>query len=123
MTLAEQRAELASALDAAEVRNYPDPGTAFAAPCVRLNAGIPWIAPSVLRSGGRTVRWELWAVAGRADSKASFADLEIMVAAVTVALDGLQGYSAIVWDRPAQVEMGGVIYLASRGQIETIGGV
>jgi hypothetical protein len=123
MSLSEQRALLSATLDAAHVRNYPDPGSAFTAPCVRLNAGVPWIAPSVLRSGGRTVRWEVWAVAGKADSKASFADLEVMVAVATNALDGLPGYSAISWDRPALVDMGGVTYLASRGQIETIGGI
>jgi hypothetical protein len=123
MTLTEQRTTLVDMLDAAGVRAYGDPGEPFTAPCIRLNAGTPWIAPSVLRSGGRTVRWELWAVAGRSDSKASFADLEVMVGATTLALDALPGYSAISWDRPALVEMGGVTYLASRGQIETIGGV
>jgi hypothetical protein len=123
MSLIDQRAELASVLGTAGVRTYADPGEPFSAPCVRINAGVPWIAPSVLRSGKRTVRWEVWAVAGRSDSKASYSGLEVMVAAVTEALDGLQGYSAIAWDRPALVEMGGTIYLASRGQIETIGGV
>jgi hypothetical protein len=123
MSLVEQRAELASVISAAEVRTYADPGEPFTAPCVRINAGVPWIAPSVLRSGKRTVRWEVWAVAGRSDSKASYAGLEEMVATVTIALDALQGYSAIAWDRPALVEMGGTTYLASRGQIETIGGL
>lgn len=122
MSLTTQRELLASTLETGMPDHsvYPDPGTKFSAPCVRINAGAPWIAPSILRAGKRTTRWEVWAVAGKLDAEMSLEDLEAMVALATVALDNLAGWSAIQWDRPALVEMGGAIYLASRGQIETI---
>ena len=117
--LTDARAELKTALDAADVRCYAEPTGRFTTPCVRIHPASPWLAPSVLAAGGRTQRWEVWAVLGRVDSKAQYKGLEAIVSTVTNALDLLPGWSGIIWERPAPTEMGGATYLAVRGVIET----
>jgi len=114
------RAAMQAALEAASLRVYPDPTGEFSAPCIRLHAASPWVGASMLRAGSRTQRWEVWAVAGRADSGAALAELEELVSAATIALDSLPGWSSIEWERPGPTDMGGVKYLATRGIIETI---
>jgi hypothetical protein len=102
------------------VRVAREPTGTFTAPCARIHPASPWLAPSVLAAGRRTQRWEIWAVLGRTDSKGRYKGLEDLVSRITNALDNLQGWSAIVWERPAPTDMGGVSYLAARGIIETI---
>jgi len=84
-----------------------------------VHPAAPWLAPSVLAAGRRTQRWEVWVVVGRMDSKAKFNQMETMVSAITLKLDTLQPWSQIIWERPAPTEMGGTLYLAVRGIIET----
>lgn len=120
--LSDARASLGSAIAAAAVpalRVYSEPTGTFATPCVRVHPASPWLAPSVLAAGRRTQRWEVWVVIGKMDSKAKFRAMETMVSQVTIALDKLPGWSEIVWDRPAPTDMGGTLYLAVRGIIET----
>jgi hypothetical protein len=122
MTLADSRAQLSTAIAAADspaIRVFDGPGGKFATPCVRVHPASPWIAPSVLAAGRRTQRWEVWVVVGRMDSNASYKGMEQMVGKITLALDKLQPWSSIIWDRPAPTDMGGVLYLAVRGTIET----
>jgi len=119
--LSDARAELKAAIEAAPsgVRTYAEPTGTFATPCARVHPASPWLAPSVLAKGRRTQRWEVWVVAGKMDSKAKFAGMEAMVSTITAKLDVLAGWSAIVWERPAPTDMGGTLYLAVRGIIET----
>lgn len=117
--LTDARTELAAAITAANVRTYAEPTGAFAAPCARLHPASPWLGPSVLAAGRRTQHWEIWIVVGKLDSRAKYAKLESMVSAVTTALDSLPGWSGVAWDRPAPTDMGGTLYLAVRGIIET----
>jgi hypothetical protein len=114
------RAELVTALGAERVYQ---PGETFSTPCIRIHPGAPWVGPSFLASGQRTQRWEVWAVAGKGDATANYEALETLVSTITIALDALPGWSGIVWDRPNPTDMGGTMYLAVRGTIETKKGV
>jgi len=120
--LSDSRLVLKTAIAAAAapaLRVYAEPTGTFATPCARVHPASPWLAPSVLAKGRRTQRWEVWVVIGKLDSKAKFAAMETMVSQITIALDTLAGWSSIVWDRPAPTDMGGTLYLAVRGIIET----
>lgn len=116
--LSDARVELAGAI-APVLRVYAEPAGTFATPCARVHPASPWLAPSSLAKGRRTQRWEVWVVMGKLDSKAKFKGMENAVSAITLALDGLPSWSAIVWERPAPTDMGGTLYLAVRGIIET----
>jgi len=122
VTLRDARVELGNTVAAADspaIRVYSEPSGTFATPCARVHPASPWVAPSVLRAGKRTQRWEVWVVVGKMDSTASFEQMELMVGKITTALDRLPGWSLIIWDRPAPTDMGGTLYLAVRGTIET----
>ena len=116
--LSASRAELQVVLEDADIR-VANPGGSFATPCVRIHPAAPWLAPSVLAAGRRTQRWEIWAVAGKVDAQSNYTSLEDTVSAVTNALDLLPSWSSIQWDRPNPTDMGGTLYLAVRGLIET----
>jgi hypothetical protein len=123
MSLSTSRAELAAAIRAADspaLRVYDAPSGTFATPCVRLHPAAPWIAPSVLAAGRRVQQWEVWVVTGKMDARATFNKMEQMVSKITIALDKFQGWSSIDWDRPAPTDMGGALYLAVRGVIQTV---
>jgi len=119
MTLQTARSELLAALEAASIRTFYGMG-AFAAPCARIFPAEPWVEVSGRLNGRRSQSWEVWAVAGRTDSMATFDELEAMVIAIDAAIDGLQSWSHPTWRRPAVTEMGGTKYFACRGTIETI---
>src|SRR4029077_8487481 len=89
MTLTDARAELLAALEAAGVRAFYGMGT-FAAPCARIFPSEPWVEVSGRFNGRRTQTWEVWAVAGRTDSMATFDELESMVVSIDSAIDALQ---------------------------------
>lgn len=118
--LSEARQALVTALGTHRVYQ---PGQPFTPPCIRIHPGNPWLGPSVLAMGDRTQKWEVWAVAGKGDSKANYVALETLVSTITIALDALPAWSGVVWDRPNPTDMGGVLYLAVRGTIETKKGV
>ena len=118
MTLTDSRAVLLAAFEAAGIPAFYGMGI-FTAPCVRIYPAEPWVDRSGLANGRRTQRWEVWAVAGRTDSLATFDELEALVSQIDVAIQGLQGWSQPSWRRPAVTEMGGTKYFACRGTIET----
>jgi|SRR4051812_8100899 hypothetical protein len=119
MTLTASRAEILAALEAADVRAYYGMG-AFSAPCARIFPAEPWVEVSGRFNGRRGQTWEVWAVAGRADSIATFDELEAMVIAIDAVLATLPAWSSPTWRRPAVTDMGGTKYFACRGTIETI---
>lgn len=116
--LSDARAELAAAI-APTLRVFSEPTGTFATPCARVHPASPWLAPSSLAKGRRTQRYEIWVVLGRMDSAANFKAMEDAVSGITNALDVLPGWSAVIWDRPGPTDMGGNLYLAVRGLIET----
>jgi len=120
--LSDARTELANGLQngmAFPVRVYPEPTSTFAAPCIRLHPANPWLAPSALAAGRRTQRWEVWIVIGKLSDVHNYAGLETMVSDATYALDAMPGWSGVQWERPNPTNMGGTLYLAVRGLIET----
>lgn len=118
MTLKASRQVLLDVLEASSIPAYYGMGR-FSAPCARIFPGEPWVDLSGLANGRRTQRWEIWAVAGKADSLANFDELEALVQQCNDAVSGLQGWSHPSWRRPAVTEMGGVKYFACRGVVET----
>lgn len=119
MSLNAARQELLDALKAAEIDTYYGWGQ-FNAPCARVFPGEPWVALSGLAGGRRTQRWEVWSVAGRADSNATFDALEMLTQQINDAINGMAGWGHVEWHRPAVVDMGGARYLAARGVLETL---
>jgi hypothetical protein len=118
MSLKTSRQVLLDALTAANVNAFYGVGR-FTAPCARVYPADPWVDISGLANGRRTQRWEVWVVAGKADSLATFDELEALVTTCNTALGGLQGWAYPVWRRPAITEMGGTKYFACRGMMET----
>ena len=119
MSLKDTRGVLLAALEAASIRAYYGMGV-FASPCARIFPAEPWVSMGGRLSGSRSQTWEVWAVAGRTDSMATFDELEEMVTAIDAAIEGLSGWSRPIWHRPAVTDMGGTKYFACRGTIETI---
>lgn len=118
MSLAASRQKLLDVISAANIKAYYGTGN-FSTPCARIYPAQPWVGPSSLGSGARTQQWEVWAVAGRVDSGATFDDLEALVQSIASATENMLGWSRIVWDRPVNVVMGGITYTACRGVTET----
>jgi len=119
MTLTDARKELLDALGATEVDAYYGMGQ-FNAPCARIFPSDPWVGVTGRAGGKRSQTWEIWAVAGRTDSVATFDELEAMVIAIDAALEPLQHWAYLTWRRPAIADMGGTKYFACKGTIETI---
>jgi len=118
MSLTTSRQILLDALAAAGIDAFYGIGR-FSAPCARIFPADPWVDISGLANGRRTQRWEVWVVAGKTDSIATFDELETLLIACNTALSGLQGWAYPVWRRPAITEMGGTRYFACRGMMET----
>lgn len=94
---------------------------AFTAPCARIFPAEPWVELSPALAGGRrTQRWEIWAIAGRVDSGATFDELESLVQRINAAVDHMPKWSSLEWRRPTSTDMGGARYLACRGIIQTV---
>lgn len=119
MSLTTTRAALLARLTDAGIDAYYGWGP-FSAPCARIIPAEPWVASSGLAGGRRTQRWEVWAVAGKVDSGATFDELEELVIKINDAINGMPDWSHVEWHRPTSTEMGGARYLASRGQIEAL---
>ena len=118
MTLKASRQVLLTALETAGINAFYGMGR-FTAPCARIFPAEPWVDASGLANGRRTQRYEIWVVAGRTDSEATFDDLEALVQECHNAVSGLQGWSDPVWRRPSNTIMGGTTYFACRGIVET----
>jgi len=118
MTLTDSRQTLLDTLTSAGVNAFYGMGI-FTAPCARIFPADPWVDISGLANGRRTQRWEIWVVAGKADSIATFDELETLVITCNAALSTLQGWSHPVWRRPAIAIMGGTNYFACRGTMES----
>jgi len=119
MSLTTARQRLLDALTAAGIDTYYGWG-AFSVPCVRVFPSQPWVAISGLAGGRRTQRWEVWVIAGRTDSSATFDELEALVISTNAAINQLPEFGHVEWNRPSITDMGGTRYLASRGVIETL---
>jgi hypothetical protein len=119
MSLTSARERLLTALTDAEIDTYYGWG-AFSTPCARIFPSEPWVLMSGLAGGRRTQAWEVWAVSGRADSTATFDDLEALVMSINAAIDQLPDFGHVEWHRPVSVDMGGSRYLGCRGVIETL---
>jgi hypothetical protein len=118
MSLKDSRTLLLTTLEAAGVNAFYGIGR-FTAPCARIFPADPWVDLSGLANGRRTQRWEVWVVAGKTDSLATFDELEALVKTCNDALTGLPGWAYPAWRRPAITEMGGTKYFACRGVLET----
>jgi hypothetical protein len=95
----------------------------LAAPCVHVEPGDPWAEPAYLKgtsSGRRLSRWRLTAIAGRADSEASFVTLGELVDAVDDAMIALANGPRPTWAKPTDYLIDGVPYAASVATIEYV---
>jgi hypothetical protein len=101
-------------------------GGQFSAPCVLVEPGSPWAEPLKLGGGSarRTSHWRLTAIAGKVDTDQAFSALAELVDAIDVALraahadDGSPIYPQLpTWQRPGDLELGGVPYGASVADI------
>lgn len=89
------------------------------APCILVEPGDPWSGPSQLRGGGRRLtRWQLTAIAGKANSAGAYAALATLVDGVDTALLDLRDCQLPVWAQPHDYLLGSVPYAASVATIE-----
>ena len=119
MSLADARGVLFAALTAADIDTYYGWGTC-SAPCARIFPAEPWLTLEGLAGGKRTQRWEVWAVAGKVDSNATFDELEALVQSINDTINQQASWGHVEWHRPAIADMSGGRYLACRGVIETL---
>jgi len=116
------RLQLAGILEAAGLRVVFDPGQ-VAAPCVLVAPADPWLAPSVLAGGSRTIRWRLIVVSGQVDLASTLEALEGYVSAVVQALDDpstAPQWAMPTFDAPGAIDVAGAQYLAAVGRVETL---
>jgi hypothetical protein len=105
----DDRARILEALEAVGIRT----GTTgqLSAPAVLVEPGDPWSEPR--RMPGRATRWQLTALAGRADTAGAFEKLGELVDLVDAALRTVPGCELPVWAKPADYQVTGVPYAGS----------
>jgi hypothetical protein len=112
--LLDARARILAALEAASIRTATT--GKLSAPCVHVEPGDPWTEPA--RLPGRTSRWQLRAIAGRADSEGSYAQLGELVDLVDTALRTIDGCQLPSWAKPTDYTIDGVPYAASVATVQ-----
>ena len=108
------RARLADALEGSGVRTAL--GGRFAAPCVLIEPGEPWVSRE-RASSSLEVHWKLTAIAGRTDTGAAYDALGALIDEVDRALLSLRGVSLPSWGAPHNVDLGNVSHAASTGVV------
>jgi hypothetical protein len=115
------RHALRDALDAAGIRTAFR-GGAFSPPVAIIAPDDPWLGPSDLAGGRRTIRWRVWAVVGLTDQEGTDQAVEALMGQIVAALDPLDGWGLVTFSAPGPTDIAGATYTAARGAIETIGG-
>lgn len=113
-TIGDSRAAVLAGLEAGGIRTATT--GKMSAPAVLVEPGDPWSTP--VRLPGRLIRWQLTAVAGRADSEGSFAELAELVDSVDAALRTVAGCRLPTWAKARDALLGGVPYAAAVATIE-----
>jgi hypothetical protein len=115
------RQTLHDALEAAGIRTAYRGGV-FSPPVAIIAPDDPWLGPSDLAGGRRTVRWRVWAVVGVPDQEGADQAVETLMGQIVAALDPLPGWGLVIFSAPGPTDIPGGAYYAARGAIETIGG-
>ena len=108
--LLDARARLADALTGSGVSVAF--GGRFAAPCVLIEPGEPWISRE-RASRPLESRWKCTAIAGRSDTLAAYDELGAMIDEIDRALLSIRGVSLPSWGAPHDVTLGNVSHPAS----------
>jgi hypothetical protein len=108
------REALAAALEGSGVRTAT--GGRFAAPCILIEPGEPWIDRES-PSNRLRVRWRLTAIAGRSDTAAAYDGLADLIDLVDTALLSLRGVSLPSWGAPHDQQLGNVAHPVSVGTV------
>jgi len=109
----DDRARILEALELAGIRTATT--GQLSAPAVLVEPGDPWSEPR--RLPGRATRWQLTALAGRADSAGAFELLGELVDTIDGALRTVPGCELPVWAKPTDYTVTGVPYA---GAVATI---
>jgi hypothetical protein len=107
--LIDARARILEALEANGIRTATT--LKLTAPVVHVEPGDPWSEPA--RLPGRTSRWRLTAIAGKADSEGAHAELAEMVDGIDAALRTVDGCQLPAWSKPTDYAIGNVPYAAT----------
>lgn len=107
------RSRLLEALEAHGIRTSTT--GKLSAPVVLVEPGDPWSEPR--RMPGRVTRWDLTALAGRADSAGALEALGELVDEIDAALRAVPGCELPTWSKPTDYNVTGVPYA---GVIATI---
>ena len=108
--LAASREQLTDALEGSGIRTAT--GGRFAAPCVLVEPGEPWIDRET-PSRRVLVRWKLTAIAAATDTGAAYDQLAELVDTIDAALLSLRGVSLPSWGAPRDINLGNVAHPAS----------
>ena len=107
------RDRLIAGLEGAGIRTAT--GGQLSAPCVLIEPGDPWSEPR--RMPGRVSRWQLAAIAGRADTTGAYAELAELIDTIDAGIRTVPGCELPTWAAPADVTLG-IPYAAAIATIE-----
>jgi hypothetical protein len=112
--LLDARARLADALTGSGVAVAF--GGRFAAPCVLIEPGEPWISRE-RASRPMESRWRITAIAGRSDTTGAYDELGAMIDHIDRALLSIRGVSLPSWSAPRDLNLGNVEHPASTASV------
>ena len=117
----ESREAIAEALEAGDIAVAI--GGQLTAPCVLLEPGDPWADAHYLAGRGRRLgRWQLTAIAGRADTGAAYEELASLIDRIDTALLAVKGLELPIWARPSDRTLGNVPYAATTATVQLLTG-
>jgi len=115
----ESREAIAEALEAGDIAVAI--GGQLTAPCVLLEPGDPWASTEYLSGRGRRLgRWQLTAIAGRADTDAAYGELASLIDRVDTALLAVPGLQLPEWAKPSDRMLGNVPYAATVATVQLL---
>jgi hypothetical protein len=114
------RAALVALCRAAGLPMLDQPTGRFATPCGWVDPAEPFLAPSRLSAGYRTIRWAIFVLAGSVDAAASWDALTAAIETATLAVEHEPGWSAPTATGPRVATVAGARYLAAQLTAETL---
>jgi hypothetical protein len=110
----DDRARILAALETADIRTATT--GKLSAPGVLVEPGDPWSEPR--RLPGRVSRWQLTALAGKADSAGALEALAELIDTIDGALRTVTGCELPTWSKPTDYTLTGVPYAGSIATIQ-----
>jgi hypothetical protein len=118
--ITQSRAALVALCRAGGLAMLDQPSGRFATPCGWVDPAEPFLQPSRLSAGYRTIRWSITVLAGAVDAAASWDALTAAMETATLAVEHEPGWSAPAATGPRVATIAGARYLAAQLTAETL---